>query len=100
MKLSMLYEEFTAKTGEWFDVGAAREGNYLEVKMPETKSWVRFDIQGDKLHTEYIYVPPELRRQGIATKIYKYAESLGYEILPPGNVSGLGDLFHRNWFDR
>ena len=44
--------------------------------------WVVFTNRDDVWIAENVYVAPEFRRQGVATLMYQYAKSLGFDIQP------------------
>ena len=54
---------------------------------------VEFSIEGKNLQADQVVVNPEFRRQGIATMMYDYAESLGNTIVPSMLLSPDSEAF-------
>jgi len=59
--------------------------------------WAHFEVKGDHLESFDSYVSPELRRQGIATLMYNYAQELGNDIRASTHQTRAGKRF---WRDR
>jgi hypothetical protein len=50
----------------------------------------------DKSYFEFIKVFDDYRRQGVATAIYNYVETLGYKVKPSHNLEPDGEEFWKN----
>jgi len=55
--------------------------------------WVNFEIVEDHLEALDLYIDPKHRRKGLATAMYKFAKSLGNDIMPSSKQTALGKAF-------
>jgi GNAT superfamily N-acetyltransferase len=62
--------------------------------------WVVFTDRDGVWQADNVYVAPEFRRQGVATLMYQYAKSLGYDIQPSKTQTSDGSQMWQSLSDR